>query len=156
MGAHGRLRTRKLVGARRVRIWCSPPPLCEHAPPPPLACMGGGGGGCVGAVDAMGCMVLVMTITQLYDTVAGSRGGPIARTDHRGPTRRACHGPTDRRGQRRWGGMYTACHGRGWWWTTRWCSIDASGPPLRSAVLPGARRARPSAPTVWRHAGAGR
>ena len=71
------------------------PPRREHAPPPALACMGGGGGGCVGAVDAMGCVALAMAIVQLYDAAAGSRAGPIARTDRRGPTRRACHSPTE-------------------------------------------------------------
>jgi len=120
------------------------PPRREHGPPPALACMGGGGGGCVGAVDAMGCVALAMAIIQLYDAAAGSRGGPIARTDRRGPTRRSCHSPTDRRAQRRWGGMHAACHERGWWQTTRWCSTDASGPPVGSAVCPGARpRVRP-------------
>ena len=67
----------------------------EHAPPPALSCMGGVGGRCVGAVDAMACVALAMAIIQLYDAAAGSWGGPIARTGRQGPTRRACHGPTE-------------------------------------------------------------
>ena len=110
------------------------PPRREHTPPPRVwHAWGGGGGRCVGTVDTMACMALAMAIMQLYDTAAGSRGGPIARTGRRGPTRRACHGPTEP------GANGDGCAMGAGGGDDSMVLHHASGPPVRSAVRPGAR-----------------